>query len=69
MNLNIFHCQMCRYVVHGERDENHWSKKEKFRLKKNICQLQKFGSDRNWLLSAVCRFSVAGNLLRDAKHD
>lgn len=25
---------MCRYVVHGERDENHWSKKEKFRLKK-----------------------------------
>jgi len=34
MNLNIFHCQMCRYVVHGERDENHWSKKEKFRLKK-----------------------------------
>lgn len=60
---------MCRYVIHGERDERNCSKKEKFRLKKNICQLQKFGDGTDWLLSAVCRFSVAGNLLRDASHD
>lgn len=43
MNLNIFHCQMCRYVVHGERDENHWSKKEKFRLKKIFVNYRNLG--------------------------